>query len=145
MGSTSTGGTPVAGKWMVSKNGGITPIWRGAGNELLYLSNDGMAMAVDVNTVGFFQGGIPKVLFKVASSQLSVGSLSSGMAMAGTAHDSPGSHPKLTHMHRLWGSFRRSFGVSCRFEWWAISDSNGGPSGCKPDALTAELTALRSW
>ena len=26
-------------------------------------------------------------------------------------------------------------------DWWAISDSNGGPSGCKPDALTAELTA----
>ncbi len=28
--------------------------------------------------------------------------------------------------------------------WWAISDSNGGPSGCKPDALTAELTARTS-
>src|SRR3989442_14636957 len=25
--------------------------------------------------------------------------------------------------------------------WWAVSDSNGRPSGCKPDALTAELTA----
>src|SRR5260370_40280149 len=25
--------------------------------------------------------------------------------------------------------------------WWAVSDSNGGPSGCKPKALTAELTA----
>ena len=28
--------------------------------------------------------------------------------------------------------------------WWAISDLNGGPSGCKPDALTAELTALEN-
>jgi hypothetical protein len=26
--------------------------------------------------------------------------------------------------------------------WWAVSDLNTGPSGCKPDALTAELTAL---
>src|SRR4029077_8891424 len=25
--------------------------------------------------------------------------------------------------------------------WWAVSDLNAGPSGCKPDALTAELTA----
>src|SRR5271157_3855504 len=25
--------------------------------------------------------------------------------------------------------------------WWAVSDSNGRPSGCKPDALAAELTA----
>src|SRR2546422_3792151 len=25
--------------------------------------------------------------------------------------------------------------------WWAVSDSNGRPSGCKPDALPAELTA----
>ncbi len=27
--------------------------------------------------------------------------------------------------------------------WWAVSDLNAGPSGCKPDALTAELTARR--
>ena len=26
-------------------------------------------------------------------------------------------------------------------DWWAVSDLNGRPSGCKPDALTAELTA----
>jgi hypothetical protein len=26
-------------------------------------------------------------------------------------------------------------------KWWAVSDLNAGPSGCKPDALTAELTA----
>lgn len=27
-------------------------------------------------------------------------------------------------------------------EWWAVRDLNTRPSGCKPDALTAELTAL---
>ena len=29
-------------------------------------------------------------------------------------------------------------------KWWAVSDLNAGPSGCKPDALTAELTARPS-
>ena len=28
-----------------------------------------------------------------------------------------------------------------RGDWWAVTDLNRGPSGCKPDALTAELTA----
>jgi hypothetical protein len=27
-------------------------------------------------------------------------------------------------------------------KWWAVRDLNTRPSGCKPDALTAELTAL---
>src|SRR6202043_321094 len=28
-------------------------------------------------------------------------------------------------------------------DWWAVRDLNTRPSGCKPDALTAELTAHR--
>ncbi len=37
--------------------------------------------------------------------------------------------------------FRYSLGVSvCK--WWAVTDLNRGPSRCKRDALTAELTAL---
>src|SRR6267154_4220481 len=27
-------------------------------------------------------------------------------------------------------------------QWWALSDLNGRPFGCKPNALTAELSAL---
>ena len=27
-------------------------------------------------------------------------------------------------------------------KWWALAGSNRGPSGCKPDALTDELSAL---
>ena len=64
-GSSSTAGTPIAGKWMVSKDGGGIPLWRHDGKELFYLSPNGMAMAVDVNTTGVFQAGIPKPLFKV--------------------------------------------------------------------------------
>jgi hypothetical protein len=42
-----------------------------------------------------------------------------------------------------YSKFRRGeidFGTG---KWWAVSDLNAGPSGCKPDALTAELTAQK--
>jgi hypothetical protein len=35
-------------------------------------------------------------------------------------------------------------GDRLRNEWWAVRDLNPGPSRCKRDALTAELTARRS-
>ncbi|MBZ5696531.1 MAG: protein kinase [Acidobacteriia bacterium] len=63
--NSPTTGLPVGGKWMVSKEGGTTPLWRRDGKELFYLSLDGQAMAVDVSTAGVFQAGIPKTLFKV--------------------------------------------------------------------------------
>jgi Tol biopolymer transport system component len=55
----------LTGKWMVSKDGGTTALWRRDGKELFYLSLDGTAMAVDVSTSGVFQAGVPKSLFKV--------------------------------------------------------------------------------
>jgi eukaryotic-like serine/threonine-protein kinase len=64
-------GTPVTGKWMVSKDGGINPLWRRDGKELFYLSSlGGTAMAVDVSTSGVFQAGVPKTLFKVPAGVL---------------------------------------------------------------------------
>ena len=65
VGSSSTAARLVTGKWMVSKDGGTTPLWRRDGKELFYLSPDGTAMTVEVNTSGVFQAGIPKALFKV--------------------------------------------------------------------------------
>jgi eukaryotic-like serine/threonine-protein kinase len=64
-GASPSGATSVSGKWMVSKGGGNNPLWRRDGKELFYLSTEGFAMAVDVNTNGVFQAGIPKQLFKV--------------------------------------------------------------------------------
>jgi hypothetical protein len=32
--------------------------------------------------------------------------------------------------------------VGVATQWWALSDLNGRPFGCKPNALTAELSAL---
>jgi eukaryotic-like serine/threonine-protein kinase len=61
---------PVTGKWMVSKDGGTTALWRRDGQELFYLSLDGKVMAVDVNTSGVFQAGIPKELFKAPNGVL---------------------------------------------------------------------------
>ena len=55
---------------MVSKSGGNVPLWRADGKELFYISNDGAAMAVDVNTSGVFQAGVPKPLFKVPTGVL---------------------------------------------------------------------------
>jgi eukaryotic-like serine/threonine-protein kinase len=61
----SAGSAATTGKWMVSKDGGKAPRWRRDGKELFFLSLDGSAMGVDVNTSGEFHAGIPKVLFKV--------------------------------------------------------------------------------
>ena len=66
-GSSPTAAAPITGKWMVSKDGGEVPLWRRDGKELFYISSTGMAMAVDVQTSGIFQAGIPKPLFKVPS------------------------------------------------------------------------------
>jgi Tol biopolymer transport system component len=63
---SSSDGTHIAGKWMVSKDGGENPIWRRDGTELFYLSDaGGTLMAVEVNTSGAFRAGVPKPLFKV--------------------------------------------------------------------------------
>jgi hypothetical protein len=40
-------------------------------------------------------------------------------------------------------SNRLNYGPAVKvLDWWAVRDLNTRPSGCKPDALTAELTAL---
>jgi len=55
---------------MVSKGGGNVALWRRNGKELFYLSLDGTTMAVDVNTSGVFQAGVPKPLFRVPTGAL---------------------------------------------------------------------------
>ncbi len=64
-GSSAAARAPITGKWMISNDGGSTPLWERDGKELFYLSLDGEAMEVDVNTTGIFQAGIPKPMFKV--------------------------------------------------------------------------------
>jgi Tol biopolymer transport system component len=57
-------GSPGAKAVIVTSGGGRTPLWRGDGKELYYMTADGTATAVDVNTSGGFQVGTPKALFK---------------------------------------------------------------------------------
>ena len=57
-----------AGKWMVSKDGGILPRWRRDGKELYFLEGGGTRLvAVEVSLSPTFQAGIPKVLFPTTS------------------------------------------------------------------------------
>ena len=60
---------PEAGRpVMVSKDGGVQPVWRWDGKELFFLSPDAKMMAVTVDTAGQFQAGIPTELFSVSTS-----------------------------------------------------------------------------
>jgi serine/threonine protein kinase len=65
-GTPAASGTHATGEFVVSKDGGVSPLWRRDGKELFYLSSiGGTAMAVETKTGGTFQAGIPKPLFEV--------------------------------------------------------------------------------
>jgi eukaryotic-like serine/threonine-protein kinase len=98
MGSSANGGGPVTGKWMVSKDGGNVPLWRRDGKELFYLSNDGMAISVEVNTHGVFEAGVPKSMFKVPTGVLfwDVSSDGKRFLMAAPSATNAGAPPKFT-------------------------------------------------
>ena len=65
----------AGGKWMISKGGGIDPLWRGDGRELFYYSISLKQMAVDIDAGKTFRAGVPRPLF-------SIGGLYSGDVMA---------------------------------------------------------------
>jgi Tol biopolymer transport system component len=50
--------------WQISTSGGSDAHWRSDGKELYYRSLDQKLMAVDVQTGGTFQAGIPRALFQ---------------------------------------------------------------------------------
>jgi Tol biopolymer transport system component len=52
------------GQILISRDGGNFPRWTRGGRELVYLSEDGTIMSVDVSTESGFRAGIPKSLFK---------------------------------------------------------------------------------
>ena len=54
---------PPARKWPISVNGGYEPRWRADGQELYYLANDQMLMAVPVSS-GAAPFGVPRPLFQ---------------------------------------------------------------------------------
>ena len=52
------------GKWQVSTNGGIDPVWSRDGRELYYYSADNKITVVDIKPGSQFQYGEPKALFE---------------------------------------------------------------------------------
>jgi eukaryotic-like serine/threonine-protein kinase len=54
----------AGGKWLISENGGSSPMWRQDGKELYYIDLDGKLMAVSVTAGSDFQAGVPRVLFQ---------------------------------------------------------------------------------
>ncbi len=49
------------GKWLISKGGGINPLWRG--NQIFYYTQSLQVMVVDVEAEGTFKPGVPRALF----------------------------------------------------------------------------------
>jgi eukaryotic-like serine/threonine-protein kinase len=64
--ATGSAGNPV----VVTSGGGRTPLWRGDGKEIFYITPDGTATALEVKAGGAFQAGAPKPLFQVPSGVL---------------------------------------------------------------------------
>jgi len=102
-----TGGTTVTGKWMVSKDGGDTPLWRHDGKELFYLGLDGNAMAVDVNTSGVFQAGVPKALFRVPAGEVFWEVSSDGKRFLMAAPSATSAPPKFTVVLNWQAGFKK--------------------------------------
>jgi serine/threonine protein kinase/Tol biopolymer transport system component len=59
-----SGNPTPGGEFIVSKDGGASPHWRGDGKEIFYLAPDGGVMSVDVTTSPEFKAAVPKLLFK---------------------------------------------------------------------------------
>ena len=51
------------GRWQISSEGGIGPLWRRDGRELFYVCNDGILVAVPVLEGSAFATGPHKALF----------------------------------------------------------------------------------
>jgi len=54
---------PAGGKWQVSTQGGVQPVWSSDGKQLYYLALDGRIMAVEVKPGSAFAAGLPVPLF----------------------------------------------------------------------------------
>jgi Tol biopolymer transport system component len=59
-----SGNPSPGGEFLISKDGGASPHWRGDGKEMYYLAPDGGVMSVDITTSPEFKAAVPKLLFK---------------------------------------------------------------------------------
>jgi Tol biopolymer transport system component len=61
-----------SGKWQISTTGGSHPRWSGNGQELYFLSSDGLVMAVDVRPTLPMDYRAPRPLFEMQASEFEV-------------------------------------------------------------------------
>jgi serine/threonine protein kinase/Tol biopolymer transport system component len=54
----------AGGKWLISDNGGSSPMWRQDGKELYYIDLDGKLMEVSLTAGSDFKPGVPRALFQ---------------------------------------------------------------------------------
>jgi len=52
------------GKYLISREGGAEPRWRGDGKELFFLAPDGTMMAASIDAAKDFQATVPTPLFR---------------------------------------------------------------------------------
>ena len=64
-GGGASSGSPVGGKWMVSRGTQGFARWRADGKELLFINATGALMAVDVTLSPVFKAGTPRMLFQL--------------------------------------------------------------------------------
>ena len=64
--ATGSAGKPI----VVTSGGGRTPLWRGDGKEIFYVTPDGTVTAMEVRTGAGLQAGTPRPLFKVPAGVL---------------------------------------------------------------------------
>jgi serine/threonine protein kinase len=56
----------LKGKWQISVNGGLTPLWSGDGKEIFYINTVGKMMVASVRTAPAFSSDQPRELFDVS-------------------------------------------------------------------------------
>ena len=59
-----SGVSNAGGKWLISDNGGSSPMWRNDSNELYYIDLEGKLIAVTISAGPGLHAGVPRVLFK---------------------------------------------------------------------------------
>jgi hypothetical protein len=60
-------------KWLISKGGGVRPLWGPDGKELFFVTLNLQVMAVDIDTSKGFQAGTPHRLFTASPSVTQTG------------------------------------------------------------------------
>ncbi|MGQ0762510.1 MAG: protein kinase domain-containing protein [Acidobacteriota bacterium] len=59
------------GKWPISTNGGVNPIWAPSGKELFFIAPDGKLVSVEIGAGSSFEPGKPKALFDILAARTS--------------------------------------------------------------------------